>query len=64
MACDGERTKVSAEEILLLSIEVNTELLHILQCPEVRFTVFWLEVIVIVRYISYKVYLPTLARLP
>ena len=64
MACDGERTKVSAEEILLLSIEVNTELLHILQCSEVRLTVFWLEVIVVVRYISYKVYLPTLAGLP
>ena len=65
MACDSQRTEEGTEEVFLLSIEVDTELSFTFsQRTEVCLTVFWLEVITVVRDVTDEVYLPTFVGLP
>ena len=54
----GERAEKRAEEILLLAVEVNREILHVLHRTELRRTVLRLEAVAVARNISDDVQRP------
>ena len=63
MAGDAQRAEISKETILLLTVKIDTEILHVSLRTESGFAVFWLKVIVIVRDIANEIYLPILCGL-
>ena len=63
VAGDAEGSEIGEEAVFLLSVEVHPETLHVLHRSERGLAVGRFEVVMIVRDISYEVYLPSLVGL-
>ena len=60
---DAEGSEIGEEAVFLMSVEEYSETLHVLHRSERSFAVGRFEVVMIVRDISYEVYLPSLVGL-
>ena len=54
----GHGTEIGAEEVLLLTVEINAETAHVLERSEPCLAVLGFEIIVVLRYVSDEVDLP------
>ena len=60
VAGDAQGAEVGEEAVFLVTIEIDTETLHVLLCSEGRLTVFRREVVMVVRDVADEIYLPSL----
>ena len=63
MACDVQRTEICAEQVLLPSVEIHAERLHILHRTELRLTVLRIKLIMIIGNITNQLDTPSLVGL-
>ncbi len=62
MARDAQCTEICAEDVLLLTVKVYSERLHVLHRSERRLAIGRLEVVVIFRYVTDKIHRPPTVR--
>ncbi len=60
MTGDANSAEKGAEQILLLTVEIDLERLDICQCTKARLAVFGLEVVMVIRDISDEINCPSI----